>query len=380
MLNKKSDQVLNIETISRILGYPEVSKKYLNIKKYYYELGKGTNILYVKVKPQYKDKINSIVNDIISLFSNDVQLNYKISLLKSNPKNPFYNSSINLLGGGNKITILFPLMKDKVKLSEVMMPGAANELILVSIIKDQLQVLKEIREEVGILFPYEFKPNLTLVLYEKTTPTIKGKIGPIKSISKVGQLRVGGLQQKSDVKIDTNSGPVNISLKQDIFPAWSSAMPYSGAKSVLNYLVNNNQVQVQTISNKSKIISNNNTYNGIAVPATVGEVKKYCFGDSQIDYIFVNTFSSGDIISEITKISTNNFTVDMKSNLIYKNIDADITRLQKNVFLSLESDTANSSGLMPDYPGFKVSFIPENKIAEKNLFRINTLPSISGRL
>jgi hypothetical protein len=380
MLNNKSDQVLNVETISRILGYTAVTKKYPNIKNYYYELGKGRNILYVKVKPSYKNKINDIVNDIISLYTNDVKLSYNFTVSQISPKNPFYNSSVILSGGGNKITILFPVLKEKIKLSEVMMPGAANELILVSIIKDQLQVLTEIKEEVGPIFPYEFKPDLTLILYEKINPKVKGKIGPIKSISKVGQLRVGGLQQKSDVKIDTDSGPVNISLKQDIFPAWSSAMPYSGAKSVLKYLVNTNQVQVQTISNRSKIVVGNNTYDGISVPATLGEVKKYCFGDSQIDYIFVNTFSSGDIISEITKTSTNNFTIDMKSNLIYKNTDADIVRLQKNVFLSLESDTANSSGLLPEYPGFKVSFIPENKIKEKNLFRVNSLPSISGRL
>jgi hypothetical protein len=380
MLNNKSDQVLNVETISRILGYPTVTTKYPNIKKYYYELGRGRNILYVKVKPQYQDKINGIVNDIISLYTNDVKLSYNITVYKTIPKNPFYNSAVILSGGGNKISILFPVLKEKVKLSEVMMPGAANELILVSIIQDQLQVLKEVKEEVGSIFPYEFKPDLTLILYEKTNPQVKGKIGPIKSISKVGQVRVGGLQQKSDVKIDTNLGSVNISLKQDIFPAWSSAMPYMGAKSVLKHLENTNQVQVQTISNRSKIIVGNNTYDGIAVPSTLGEVRKYCFGDSQIDYIFVNTFSSGDIISEITKTSTNNFTIDMKSNLIYKNTDADIIRLQKNVFLSLESDTTNSSGLLPEYPGFKVSFIPENKIKEKNLFRVNSLPSILGRL
>lgn len=380
MLNNKSDQVLNVETISRILGYPTVTKKYPNIKNYYYELGRGRNILYVKVKPQYKDKINGIVNDIISLYANDVKLSYNITVSQTTPKNPFYNNAIVLSGGGNRITILFPVLRDKVKLSEVMIPGAANELIFVSIIKDQLQVLTEVKNEVGLLFPYEFKPDLTLVLYEKTSPSIKGKIGPIKSISKVGNLRVDGLQQKTDVKIDTNSGVVNISLKQNVFPAWSSAMPYMGAKSVLKHLEDTNQVQVQTISNKSKIVVGNNTYNGIAVPSTLGEVKKYCFGDSQIDYIFVNTFSSGDIISEITKTSTNNFTIDMKSNLIYKNKDADIVRLQKNVFLSLESDTANSSGLLPEYPGFKVSFIPENKIKEKNLFRVNSLPSILGRL
>jgi hypothetical protein len=382
MLSKLTDKVLNSETISRILKYPEVSKKYANLKSYYYEIRPGSTLVYIKVKKEYKNKINGIVNDIKTLFANDVKLAYPVTSSETTPKNPFYNNALVLTGGTNRITILFPLLKDKIKTNtpEVLKAGVTNELMIVSIVKDQLQLLNEIKNEVGGLFPYEFKPNLTLQLYEKTNPVIRGKIGPITSISKVGDVRVNGLQQKTDVKVNTTGGPVNISIKQNVFPAWSSAMPYSGAKQVLKYLINNNQIQIQKVSGYNKIQSGNTFYDGIAIPATTGEIKKYCFSDQEIDYIFINTFSSGDIISEITKTSTNNYTVDLKSNLIYRNTSSDIERMKPNVFLSIRSDSGNSSGLIPEYPGFKTEFIPENKIAERNLLKIASLPSISGRL
>lgn len=394
MLNKKSDKILNSATVVRILTYPEVRAKYSKLSTIYCEIkpgtGKYSNYVFVNVKKPHKNKISEIVNDVKSLFQTDIKLynssgnirstNIKVS--EEVPKRDFYNKVLKISGTGEvgNITILFPYLKSTLKGStnEVIRPGAANELMMVSVIKDQLQMLKEIREELGYVFPAEYMTQkLDINLYEKTSPVKKGTITQVKSIERVGEERVGGLQQKPDVKITTANGIVNISLKQDIFPAWSSAWTYSGALPVMDYLVNNNLIQLTNTG----VAVGSNQYSGVALNATLGEVKKFCFNNEEVDYAIVNTFSSGDIISQITRTSENTYSVDLKSNIIYGNNEADISRLKPTVFLAIrKSSSSSASALKSKYPGFIVEFIPDNKIQVKNLYKMKILTNIPGRL
>jgi hypothetical protein len=394
MLNKKSDKILNSTTVVRILTYPEVRAKYKKLTTTYCDIKPGTgkyiNYVFVNIKKPHKDKINDIVNEVKTLFETDVNLydasgNIRTSSIQVRPESPtrdFYNSVLKISGTTEvgKVTILFPFLKNKLKsnLSAVIRAGAANEFMMVSIIKDQLQLLKEIKEELGYIFPTEYlSQKLDINLYEKTSPIKKGTIKQVKSIERVGEERVGGLQQKPDVKLTTANGTVNISIKQDIFPAWSSAWTYSGALSAMDYIVNNNLIQ---ITNRG-IVVGKTQYNGIAINSTLGEVKKFCFNNTEIDYAIVNTFSTGDIISEITKSSENTYSIDLKSNIIYGNNDTDINRLQPIVFLAITKSTSSSASALKDkYPGFVVDFIPENKIADRNLYKMKLTTAIPGRL
>jgi len=103
-------------------------------------------------------------------------------------------------------------------------------------------------------------------------------------------------------------GIVNISVKQNVFPAWSSAWTYSGALDVMDYLVTNNLIQITNTG----IRVGNSQYSGVAVNSTIGEVKKFCFNNNEIDYAIVNTFSSGDITSEVTKSADNTYSDRLK--------------------------------------------------------------------
>jgi hypothetical protein len=394
MLTKKSDKILNAATVIRILNYPEVRAKYKKLTTTYCDIKPGTgtyiNYVFVNIKRPHKDKINDIVNEVKTLFEADVKLydstgnirKSSINVIQEAPIRDFYNSVLKISGTAEvgKVNILFPLLKNtlKSKLSEVNRPGAANEFMMVSIIKDQLQLLKEIKEELGFIFPTEYlSQKLDINLYEKISPSKKGTIKQVKSIERVGEERVGGLQQKPDVKITTAGGIVNISIKQDIFPSWSSAWTYSGALSVMDYLVNNNLIQITNTG----ITVGNIQYEGIAISSTVGEVKKFCFNNTEIDYAIVNSFSTGDIISQITKSSENTYSIDLKSNIIYGNNDVDITRLRPTVFLAIRNSTSSSaSALKAKYPGFVVNFIPENKISENNLYKLKLTTIIPGRL
>lgn len=386
MLNTKDDKVLNIETIKRIILYKSVEKKYRNIKSYFYKVGSTTSKVYVNIKNQYKQNINSIVNDIEQLFTQDIILNnQKVIVLRETPVNPFYNFVLVLKHNNNTTKILFPVLQNKIvstkKTSQVLLPGVANELMFVSIIKDQVNFLDESVKDLRTIFPSDFNPKVSLFVYEKLSSVVKAKIGPIRSVAQVGQQTIGGLQQKPDVKISTPSGMINISLKQNNFPAWSSAMTYVGGKNILENLVNTNQIQVISKNGRKIILANNAQYSGIVIPATVGEVKKYCFNDNEVKYIIINNFSTSDVISQMTKFdeSLNNYKVDLTVNIIYENIQSDIDKLSKNVFLCIQSSTRNSSILTPKYSGMSINFIPEHKI-ESDFLRLPQILSISGRL
>lgn len=396
MLNKKSDKILNPSTVLRILTYPNVRSKYTKLTSTYCEIKTGTgkyiNYVFINVKKPHKDKINEIITEVKTLFQTDVQLYDSSGNLRKNniivtqetPKRDFYNGVVKLSGTTEvgTVTILFPFLKNTLKsntgtTSEVIRPGAANEFMMVSLIKDQLQLLKEIKEDLGYLFPSEYlSQKLDINLYEKTSPIKKGTIKQVKSIERVGEERVGGLQQKPDVKITTSSGIVNISIKQNVFPAWSSAWTYPGALDVMDYLVTNNLIQITNTG----IRVGNSQYSGVAVNSTIGEVKKFCFNNNEIDYAIVNTFSSGDITSEVTKTADNTYSVDLKSNIIYGNNDADIARLIPTVFLAISKSSSSASALKSKYPGFIAEFIPAEKIPIRNLYKIKIISNISGRL
>jgi len=95
-----------------------------------------------------------------------------------------------------------------------------------------------------------------------------------------------------------NRTEVNISLKKQNFSFWSSASKYSAAKNILDYLVKSNIISVSNAGGRGVItnLSTGKPLVGIKTKATIGEIKKYCFGDGEnkVDYILIQSFDAGD--------------------------------------------------------------------------------------
>lgn len=210
-------------------------------------------------------------------------------------------------------------------------PGVLNEEYFVSKINDQVQKVNEAKVVVGM--PALFDPNLNLVLFENNRQ--KYTINGITSIERIGQ-ELG----KSDVRIKIKSGSdVNISLKKQNFSFWGSASKYDAAKNILDYLVASNVVSVSNSSGRGvlKNASTGSSLLGIKVKATIGEIKKYCFGeaDNKVDYILIQSFNIGDF-KDIRKVGGGqDYKLELNSAIIYKENANDIIRMKDDVYLTI---------------------------------------------
>jgi hypothetical protein len=388
MLSTKDDKILNLETVIRILSRPSVHQKYPNLKPYYYKITKHikNNYIYINVKNEYKNKLDVIASNIENLFSTQVQLTgdggSNITVSREPPRNQIYNIILVLKARRTTIKILFPFLTKSIVGSGVLAPGAPNEFMLEALVKSQLDFIEEQVKDVKKLFPTNFSPVLSVFIYEgsKTTPSVI--IGPIKKIERVGDVRdKEGYQIKPDIKITTNFKVVNISVKMEVFPQWSSAGRYTGAKVIMDYLTNNNIITVNGTMGSRSITYNNSNYSGIVLPATPGEIKKFCFNNDEVKYIINKTFSNDDIISEVSQYgsSLSSFKMDLRVNSIYENNSVGIDKLKPNVFLVINAKNTTASGLTTKYDGFSVNFVPKNKIP-KGAVSIPVPTNLSGRL
>ena len=399
-ITTKDDQILDIDTAFRILTtrvdnviqHSLIFKDYINecnIIKNNCKMGKGKVCIFVIVNYESINKIDTIVDAIVKLFNNTNLYNsftkdftFKITATARTADSFFIGKLRNVL---NQITVSSssfkvylrlisesaPIIPKKEKLPEILRPGILNESFLELLVLDQLQQIKEIEKELSPIFPNAFKNSkLILNLYEQSTKKVK--IGPIRSIQTVGNVRIGGLQQKPDILINVPGKSIKISIKANIFPGWSSASNYVGAKSVFDYFQSKGIIEYDT---NGILKVNNITCNGIAIPATLGEVKKFCFNGDEVDYILINNFSVNDIISNLTKVHNNNYTIDLRCNRIYINNNQDIQKIQKDVYLTIQKSTSKSSKLLP---GFRIEFVPKNKLRDARLLK--TLTTIPGRL
>jgi hypothetical protein len=227
-----------------------------------------------------------------------------------------------------------------------------NEEYFVSKIDDQIKKINEAKNAVGL--SNVFDPNLNLVLYENSYQ--KYIITGIKSIERVGQL-LG----KEDVSIKTkNNKNITISLKKENFSFWSSASQYSAAKDILNYLIKSNFISVSNSSGRGMLtdISTGKSITGIRMKATIGEIKKYCFGGEgkKVNYILIQSFNVGDF-RDMRKVGGGqDYKLELNSSIIYKETSNDIIRMRDNVYLTIVPSSSNSSALMPNYPGFRIQF------------------------
>ena len=227
------------------------------------------------------------------------------------------------------------------KTSPVLKPGEAYELYFHSVILDELQRLKELKEELDLPPQvFDMYNNLTLNVYGGNK---KISIGPIKSADKVGQ--TGG---KPDISIKTKDGKTTtISLKQGNFSFWSSADTYQNVpKKVLQDTVAKGIVLLKTTANGNTVFDNN--IGGIRVPATIDEIKKYCFGGpTGVDYIVIN--------AKMTGVSRN--IISMNGMSIFKNNSpGDLMRLNNDVYLVIKSNNTRSASAMLPYKGLTVNF------------------------
>jgi hypothetical protein len=198
-------------------------------------------------------------------------------------------------------------------------------------------------------------------------------IGPVVSIERLGQEL-----EKTDVRIKTDNKIINISLKKENFSFWSSASKYSAAKNIINHLIETNQIEISKNNSGRTVIKNPVTgekIDGIKLPATVGEIKKYCFGEgnNKINYILINSYNPGDF-KEIRKtgLRGEGYKLDLNSKIVYTETSKDIIRMKNDVYLTIVPSSKNSSALLPEYPGFRIQFA-NNKSSLKFL-----LPDIKG--
>jgi hypothetical protein len=202
--------------------------------------------------------------------------------------------------------------------------------------------------------PSIFDPNLNLVLFENNRQ--KYTVNGITSIQRIGQ-ELG----KSDVRIKTkNRTEVNISLKKQNFSFWSSASKYSAAKNILDYLVKSNIISVSNAGGRGVItnLSTGKPLVGIKTKATIGEIKKYCFGDGEnkVDYILIQSFDAGDFRDIRKTGGGQDYKLELNSAIIYKENSNDIIRMRNDVYLTIVPSSGNSSALLPNYPGFRIQF------------------------
>jgi len=311
-------------------------------------------------------KIQYVVNSIASRNSLVYKKNYTVSVVPkelSNGKRLYENIYSELLrlypqlklkkeidGSVGKIRVTengygyikIQLEKSKSKTSSILKPGEAYELYFHSVILDELNKLKELREELDIPSQmFDMYNNVTLNLYGGGK---KISIGPIRSADKVGQTG-----KKPDILITTKTGKnVTISLKQGNFSFWSSADTYQIIpKQIFENTLNKGIISLKNSPEQPVAFDNN--VGGIRVPATIDEVKKYCFGGSTgVDYIVINAGLTG----------VNRNIISMNGKSIYKNNNAsDLMKMLPDVYLVIKSDTKRSASAMLPYRGLTVSFV-----------------------
>ncbi len=356
IINSSGYRILNASTIINILNSSAVqTKKYPHIRSNFYTLKKSSdNRILVIVKSQYSSNIERIYDDITRLFATDVLLGGK-QVFTTGEKSTILGMDfvLNLQRATNKVKIFFKSQKStKPKVPELFRPGVLNEEYFVSKINDQVQKINQAKNSVGM--PRIFDPNLNLILFENNRQ--KYTITGITSIERIGQ-ELG----KSDVRIKTkNRTDVNISLKKENFSFWSSASKYSAAKDILDYLVKSNIISISNNNGRGVITdpSTGKSIVGIKTKATVGEIKKYCFGDidNKVDYILIQSFNVGDF-RDIRKVGGGqDYKLELNSAIIYTESSSDIIRMRDDVYLTIVPSSDNASALTPTYPGFKIQF------------------------
>jgi hypothetical protein len=293
----------------------------------------------------------------VELFSIDVLLGGKKIFVSGQNNNTLgIDKKIILQMGAKKVEIFFRFNKfsqTKSKVPELLRPGVLNEEYFVSKINDQISKIKNAKTEIGL--PSIFDPSLDVVLYENNVK--KYTIPSIESIERVGQLL-----EKEDVLIKTkNNKKISISLKKENFSFWSSASTYQASKKIIDYLVKNNFIKVGYSNGRGSLIdlSTGKQLLGIKLPATIGEIKKYCFGSdkNKVDYILIQSFNIGDF-KEMRRSGSSGleYKFELNSAYIYTESSKDIIRMKNNVYLTIVPSSSNSSSLLPNYPGFRIQF------------------------
>lgn len=356
IINSSSYKILNATTVTNILTSAAVqTTKYPHVRANFYSLKKSSNNkILIIVKSQYSSNIEKIYDDITRLFATDVLLNgQKVFTTGEKSKYLGIDFVLNLQRTTNKVQLFFKTEKSiKPKVPELLRPGVLNEEYFVSKINDQVQKINEAKNAVGM--PSIFDPNLNLVLFENNRQ--KYTVNGITSIQRIGQ-ELG----KSDVRIKTkNRTEVNISLKKQNFSFWSSASKYSAAKNILDYLVKSNIISVSNAGGRGVItnLSTGKPLVGIKTKATIGEIKKYCFGDGEnkVDYILIQSFDAGDFRDIRKTGGGQDYKLELNSAIIYKENSNDIIRMRNDVYLTIVPSSGNSSALLPNYPGFRIQF------------------------
>lgn len=378
IINSSGYRVLNASTVINILtsaavqtrNYPQVRPNFYSLKKY------NDSKLLVVIKSTYANNAERIYDDITRLFATDVLLGGKQVFTTGEKSNKLgVDFVLNLQRGTNKVQLWFKTEKtSKPKVAEINRPGVLNEEYFVSKINDQVQKINEAKLAVGM--PTLFDPNLNILMYEnyKQKYTISG----IASIERIGQ-ELG----KSDVRIKTkNRTEINISLKKENFSFWGSAAQYVAAKNILDYLVKSGVITVSNNSGRSTLTdaSTGKQLFGIRTKATVGEIKKYCFGESgnKVDYILIQSFSNLNF-SEMRKVGGGeDYKLGLYAAKIYTESANDVIRMQDDVYLTIVPDSSNASALMPNYPGLKIQFA--NAAASSKYFEPSLPSGTLGRL
>lgn len=327
-------------------------------------------------------KIQYVVNSIASRNSTVTRKNYTVQVLPKNLADgkllyeKIYSELLRLYpnvklkkeidGDIGKIRVIqngygyvkIKLERSTSKISSVLKPGEAYELYFHSVILDELSRLKELRKELDGIPPqiFDMYNNVTLNLYGGGKQI---SIGPILSADKVGQTG-----KKPDIAIKTKQGKnITISLKQGNFSFWSSADTYENVPmQILNKTLQAGKVALKTPPGQPSTFVGN--VGGIRVPATIPEVKKYCFGGpTGVDYIVIN--------AKLTGVGKNNV-ISMSGTSIFKNNDTrDILRMLPDVYLIIKSDPRRNAKTMLPYKGFTVNFVnkahafdPRNKYVD----------------
>jgi hypothetical protein len=375
IIDSSSYAILNARTIMSILTSSKVvnNKNYPHIRSSYFDIKKiSESKIFILVKPTYASNAEKIYDDIAKLFSTDVLIRKKKILVESETSNAVgINFILDLQQQSKSVKIMFKSAKSEIKekLPEILRPGSLNEEYFTSVINDAIVKLNETKKEVGL--PRIFNPRLLIGIYENNVK--KYMIGPIVSIERLGQEL-----EKTDVRIKTDNKIINISLKKENFSFWSSASKYSAAKNIINHLIETNQIEISKNNSGRTVIKNPATgekIDGIKLPATVGEIKKYCFGEgnNKINYILINSYNPGDF-KEIRKtgLRGEDYKLDLNSKIVYTETSKDIIRMKNDVYLTIVPSSKNSSALLPEYPGFRIQFA-NNKSSLKFL-----LPDIKG--
>lgn len=377
IINSSGYRLLNATTVVNILNSSAVqTTKYPHIRSRFYDLKKSNNKILLTVKSEYSSNVEKIYDDITRLFATDVLLGGKKVFTTGEKSNKLgVDFVLNLQRSTNKVQLWFKAEKtSKPKVAEINRPGVLNEEYFVSKINDQIEKINEAKLAVGM--PTLFDPNLNILLYENYKQ--KYAITKVSSIQRIGQER-----GKSDVRIQTkNEDEINISLKKENFSFWGSAAGYSAAKNILDYLIKSNLIVVSNKNGRGVLTdaSNGNSIMGIRMKATVGEIKKYCFGDvgNKVDYILIESFSNLNF-SEVRKVGGGeDYKLGLYSAKIYKESANDIIRMRNDVYLSIVPDSDNASALMPNYPGLKIQFV--NAAASSKYFEPKLPVGTLGRL